>query len=142
MLQTRRGDACVALCYTEGRRRRRPYNYVVTNSPAPLGKLTPRVCSTCSRFCNCFSAAIVAFTRFLGLVEPNALVRMSVMPASSTQGRTLLPAVTPVPGRAGARTTVLAPLVPLTWCGMVVPLRVTFTRLLRASFVAFSTAIG
>ena len=39
---------------------------------------------------------------------------MSVMPASSTQGRTLLPAVTPVPGRAGTRTTVLAPLVPLT----------------------------
>src|SRR5213080_4768052 len=36
---------------------------------------------------------------------------MSVMPASSTQGRTLLPAVTPVPGRAGTSTTVLAPLV-------------------------------
>ncbi len=46
---------------------------------------------------------------------------MSVIPTNSTQGRTLLPAVTPVPGRAGTSTTVLAPLVPLTMCGIVVP---------------------
>ena len=55
---------------------------------------------------------MVALTRFLGLVDPYALVRISVIPASSMQGRTLLPAVTPVPGRAGTSTTVLAPLVP------------------------------
>jgi len=43
----------------------------------------------------------------------------------------------PVPGRAGTRTTLLAPLVPLTVCGIVVPLRLTLTICLRASLVAF-----
>ena len=52
------------------------------------------------------------------------------MPASSTQGRTLLPAVTPVPGRAGTRITVLAPLVPLTVCGIVVPFEIHLEHLL------------
>src|SRR2546423_8231045 len=64
------------------------------------------------------------------------------MPANSMQGRTLLPAVTPVPGRAGTRITLLAPLVAFTVCGMVVPLRLTLNMLLRASLVAFSTAGG
>src|SRR5580700_6404508 len=83
-----------------------------------------------------------ALTRFLGLVEPYALVRISVIPASSTQGRTLFPAVTPVPGRAGTSTTVLAPLVPFTVCGIVVPFRFTLNICLRASLLAFSTAGG
>ncbi len=85
---------------------------------------------------------MVAFTRFLGLVEPYALDSTSVMPANSSTGRTLLPAVTPVPGRAGTSTIELAPLVPLTTCGMVVPLRFTLNIALRASLVAFSTDGG
>jgi hypothetical protein len=49
------------------------------------------VAANISRLWSWRRAAIVAFTRFFGLVDPYALVRMSVIPVSSRHGRTLLP---------------------------------------------------
>ena len=66
---------------------------------------------------------MVALTRLIGLVLPCILVRMLWMPHASSTSRTPGPALTPVPGPAGTRTTRLAPKRPMTRCGIVSPLQ-------------------
>ena len=64
---------------------------------------------------------MVALTRLIGLVLPCTLVRMLRMPQHSSTSRTPGPALTPVPGPAGTRTTRLAPYLPMTRWGIVSP---------------------
>ena len=76
------------------------------------------------------------------LFEPKLLVRTSLIPAASTTARTAPPAMTPVPGTAGIRSTRAAPNLPMTVCGIVPPLSWTRFICLWASLTPFSTAGG
>src|ERR1700755_2336139 len=58
------------------------------------------------------SPAIVALTRLIGFWEPRLLERMSLIPASSSTARTPPPAMTPVPGEAGFKSTRPDPKIP------------------------------
>ena len=48
----------------------------------------------------------MALTTLAAFFDPNDLVKTSFTPADSSTARTVLPAITPVPGRAGSITTV------------------------------------
>ena len=74
--------------------------------------------------------------------EPSDLDRMSLMPAHSTSARTAPPAITPVPGAAGSRSTMPAPSRPVTWCGIVVPIIGTSNILRLASSTPLAIAAG
>ena len=74
--------------------------------------------------------------------EPIDLDRMSLIPAHSTSARTGPPAMTPVPGAAGLRSTTPAPSSPITSCGIVVPIIGTSNIFLRASSTPLAIAEG
>ena len=85
---------------------------------------------------------MVALTRLIGFWVPMLLESTSRIPASSRTARTAPPAITPVPGLAGRRTTWPAPNRPMMRCGIVCPYLGTRTRLLRAFSTAFWIARG
>ncbi len=67
------------------------------------------------------------------------------MPQACSTSRTPGPAFTPVPGPAGTMITLLAPYLPMTRCGIVLPRIETFferATLPSPSLMAFSTAGG
>src|SRR5205807_4251225 len=106
---------------------------------------TPRRRATSSRVRNWSSPWMVALTRLIGLVLPCTLVRMLVIPQAWSTSRTPGPAFTPVPGPAGTRITLLAPYLPITRCGMVLPRSEIFLvrwMLPSPSLIAFSTDGG
>src|SRR5579872_1462757 len=103
---------------------------------------TPRNRAICSFVLSFSSALSVARTRFMGLVEPRLLVSASCTPADSRTARTVFPAMTPVPGRAGIKTTRAAPNRPSTVCGIVVSWSATWIELRLVVLTAFSTACG
>src|SRR5688572_27634231 len=72
--------------------------------------------SGCSRLCN---AATVACTTLMALAEPSDFASTSRTPAHSSTARAEPPAITPVPGEAGRRSTTPAAFSPCTGCGMV-----------------------
>ena len=74
--------------------------------------------------------------------EPIDLDRMSLMPAHSTRARTGPPAITPVPGAAGLRSTTPAPASPTISCGIVEPIIGTSNILRRASSTPLAMAAG
>ena len=74
--------------------------------------------------------------------EPMDFDRMSLIPAHSTSARTGPPAMTPVPGAAGFRSTTPAPSSPITSCGIVVPIIGTSNIFLRASSTPLAMAEG
>ena len=78
----------------------------------------------------------------MALPEPMDLDRMSLIPAASTTARTGPPAMTPVPGAAGLRSTTPAPSSPMTWCGMVVPIIGTSNMVFLASSAPLEMAAG
>src|SRR5262249_3785250 len=86
---------------------------------------TPLRAATSSRVRRANRPRMVALTRLIGLVLPCTLVRILCTPQSCSTSRTPGPALTPVPAPAGTRITLLAPYLPMTRCGMVVPLRET-----------------
>ena len=64
------------------------------------------------------------------------------MPAHSISARTAPPAMTPVPGAAGFRSTRPAPASPITVCGIVVPIIGTSNIRRRASSTPLAMAAG
>ena len=83
--------------------------------------LRPRSLATCSGRRRLVSPCIVALTRLIGFWVPMLFVSTSRIPASSSTARTPPPAITPVPGLAGRRTTWPAPNRPMIRCGIVWP---------------------
>ena len=84
---------------------------------------------------------IVAFTMFLGLFEPKDLALTSFNPANSNTALAGPPAITPVPSLAGLMITLVAPFIPTTSCGIVLPSIIgILTTFLLASCLAFLTA--
>ena len=86
--------------------------------------------------------SIVALTRLIGFWVPIDFESTSRTPASSSTARTPPPAITPVPGLAGRRTTWPEPKRPMLRCGIVWPYLGTRIRLLRAFSTAFWIASG
>src|SRR5262245_59509081 len=84
----------------------------------------------------------VAFTTLCGLAVPSDLVSTSCTPADSTTARTAPPAMTPVPGEAGFRSTCPAPKIPRTGCGIVDPLSGIRMRFLLALSIPLAIAWG
>src|SRR5579883_1836256 len=112
--------------------------YAAKISPAVL----PRIAATCSAVLSDLSASTVAYTTLIGLLVPSDLVRMSWMPASSKTARIAPPAITPVPGAAGLSSTRAAPMLWLTWCGIVFSTIGTVTRFFLAASTALRIASG
>ena len=83
--------------------------------------LRPRSLATCSGRRRLVRPSIVALTRLIGFWVPMLFESTSRMPASSSTARTPPPAITPVPGLAGRRTTWPAPKRPMIRCGIVCP---------------------
>ena len=98
--------------------------------------------ATSSALRSCLSPSIVARTTLQGLFERRAFARISLIPTVSTTARTGPPAITPVPGAAGLRSTTPAPNLPITSCGIVVPFRETLTRFFLASSIPLRIASG
>ena len=69
----------------------------------------PLLSATSLKFLNDLSALIVAFAALRGDFEPNDLLKMFSIPASSSTARTAPPAITPVPCYAGLSITLPAP---------------------------------
>src|SRR5439155_1977060 len=86
--------------------------------------------------------ANVARTTLCGFAEPSDFVRMFVMPADSTTARTAPPAMMPVPSGAGFSSTLPAPKLPTTRCGIVVPASGTRIRFFFAASIPFLIADG
>src|SRR5262245_29015665 len=82
----------------------------------------PRRFATCSAFRSHLSPSRVARRTVLGFAVPSDFVRMSWTPHDSRTARTAPPAMTPVPGDAGFRSTCPEPNRPTTGCGIVEPL--------------------
>lgn len=74
----------------------------------------------------------MARTTLCGFDEPRLFDRMSWMPADSTTARTAPPAMTPVPGDAGFRSTFPDPKCPKISCGIVTPSSGTRNMFFRA----------
>src|SRR4030042_2274843 len=102
----------------------------------------PLFWETSSGFRSCCSALRVALATLKGLLLRVDLVRMSLIPASSTITRTAPPAITPVPLDAGRRMTVPAPSSPRPRWGRVVPSRCTGMRRFLAASTALEMAMG
>jgi hypothetical protein len=81
----------------------------MASSTSVLLSVIPRSASTISRVRNLPNAIMVALMRFFGLLLPKHLVKQSCTPIMSKMDRTEAPAITPVPGAAGTRRTLLAP---------------------------------
>lgn len=88
--------------------------YANSVTMSPPDSVTPRSRATSSRVRNNNKPWIVAFTRLIGFVLPWVLVKIFFMPQASKTSRTPGPALTPVPGPAGTRTTRLLPNRPMT----------------------------
>src|SRR5207248_3001869 len=88
------------------------------------------------------SPAIVARTTLCGFADPSDLVRMLAIPAASTTARTAPPAMMPVPSGAGFSSTLPAPKLPTTRCGIVVPASGTRIRFFFAASIPFLIADG
>ena len=73
---------------------------------------------------------------------PRDLDRMSAIPAHSRTARTGPPAMTPVPGLAGRRSTTPAAASPCTGCVMVPPIRGTRKKFFFASSTPLAIAAG
>src|SRR6478609_8836457 len=102
----------------------------------------PRRAATASGSSRERSAATVACTMLIWLDEPSDLLSTSWIPAHSSTARTGPPAITPVPGAAGRRSTTPAAASPCTGCGMVLPTRGTRKKLRLASSTPFEMARG
>ena len=85
---------------------------------------------------------MVALITLWGLADPRDFVSTSWTPSTSRTARTAPPAITPVPGAAGLRSTMPAPSRPVTWCGIVVPIIGTSNILRRASSTPLAIAAG
>src|ERR1700730_6265859 len=120
-----------ALLYTAARR-----------LPTMSSRFLPLSSATSAAVRSDCSAAIVARTVLIGLLVPSDLVRMSLTPASSMTARMLPPEITPVPGEAGLSSTLAAPDLKLTSCGMVVPTMGTVTMLRLAISTPLRMASG
>ena len=103
---------------------------------------TPREARISARDVMSPIAAKVALITFNGLLDPLDFVNRSRIPSDSATARMHAPAITPVPGFAGNKSTRDAPNLPVTACGIVLPCLGTLIIRLAASFTAFSTAIG
>src|SRR5699024_2984149 len=93
----------------------------------------PRRAATSSGRCRPLSAATVACTTLMALSDPSDLHRMSLTPAHSSTARAAPPAITPVPGEAGRRSTTPAASSPWIECGMVEAMSGTRKKFFRAS---------
>src|ERR1700746_2112190 len=102
----------------------------------------PRNAATASLFFNFLSASNVALITLCGLVVPIDLVRTFCTPAEVITARTAPPAITPVPSGAGLSNTLPEPYRPNTRCGMLVCVRLTFTRFFLADSIPFLIACG
>src|SRR5919112_3824675 len=107
------------------------------SKPSTSRTVRPRSSATSAGLRRPCSAATVAFTRLIGFWLPSDFDSTSWIPASSSTARTPPPAITPVPGEAGFRSTRPAPKTPVTWCGIVVPCFGTRKRFLRARSTPF-----
>ena len=73
----------------------------------------------------------VAFTRLCGFDDPRDLVRISWIPTASQIARTGPPAITPVPGEAGFKSTLPAPYFETIGWGIVPLTREDATEMIR-----------
>src|SRR5438105_3220553 len=105
-------------------------------------RFLPLSSATSAAVRNDCSAAMVARTVLMGLLVPSDLVRMSFTPASSMTARMLPPEITPVPGAAGLSSTLAAPALKWTSCGIVVPTMGTVTMLRLAISTPLRIASG
>src|SRR6266566_4988916 len=105
--------------------------------PAP-----PRRLRISSAFFSRVSPSNVALMTLCGFVVRSDFVRMSWMPTDSSTARTGPPAMTPVPGAAGFRSTRPAPYRPSTAWGIVVPFREICCMFFLAISIPFLMAIG
>src|SRR3954454_14664997 len=78
----------------------------------------------------------------IALDEPSDFDRTSWTPAASSTARTGPPAMTPVPGAAGRRSTTPAAFSPCTGCGMVPWMRGTLKKCFLASSTPLAIAAG
>lgn len=90
-----------------------------------LGTGIPRRRKMSSRRRSCPNAARVALATLAAFFEPKDLLKMSRTPADSKTARTVFPAMIPVPGDAGLRSTFAPSKIESTSCGMVGPSRTT-----------------
>src|SRR5690348_9035468 len=102
----------------------------------------PRRAATVSGCSSMRSASTVAWTMLIWLDEPSDLLRTSWMPAHSSTARTGPPAITPVPGAAGRRSTTPAAFSPWTGCGIVPWMRGTRKKCFFASSTPLAIAAG
>ena len=85
---------------------------------------------------------MVARATLMWLADPSDLHSTSLIPASSSTARAAPPAITPVPGAAGLRSTRPAPVTPRISWTMVLPVSGTSNRFRFASSVPFWMARG
>src|SRR5687768_3516732 len=102
----------------------------------------PRRAATASGSSRERRAAIVACTMLIWFEEPSDLLSTSWMPAHSSTARTGPPAITPVPGAAGRRSTTPAAFSPWTGCGIVPWMRGTRKKFFFASSTPLAIAAG
>src|SRR6478672_6214129 len=88
------------------------------------------------------SASTVAWTMLIALSDPSDLLSTSWMPAHSRTARTGPPAMTPVPGEAGRRSTTPAAASPWIGCGIVPWMRGTLKKCFLASSTPLAIAAG
>src|SRR5690348_11934720 len=102
----------------------------------------PRRAATASGSSSERSASTVACTMLIWFDEPSDLLSTSWMPAHSSTARTGPPAITPVPGAAGRRSTTPAAFSPWTGCGIVPWTRGTLKKCFLASSTPLAIAEG
>src|SRR3954447_4478490 len=109
---------------------------------ATCSTVSPRRAATASGCSSMRSASTVAWTMLIWLDEPSDLLSTSWMPAHSRTARTGPPAITPVPGAAGRRSTTPAAFSPWTGWGMVPWMRGTLKKAFLASSTPLAIAAG
>src|SRR6187551_1353917 len=109
---------------------------------ATCSTVSPRRAATASGCSSILRAATVACTMLIWFDEPSDLLSTSWMPAHSSTARTGPPAITPVPGAAGRRSTTPAAFSPWTGCGMVPWMRGTLKKCFLASSTPLAIAAG
>src|SRR5579859_4584912 len=103
---------------------------------------SPRRAAISSGRLSPLSAATVACTTLSALDEPRDRDSTSCTPAHSSTARTGPPAMTPVPGLAGLRSTTPAAASPVTVCGIVPPMRGTRKKCFLAASTPLAMAAG
>src|SRR5438477_1024809 len=114
------------------------HDYAPTSSDSSL----PRYRATSAGSFRSISPWNVARTTLCGFADPSDFVSTFWMPHDSTTARTAPPAIRPVPSGAGFSSTLPEPNLPITWCGIVVPLSGTRIRLFFAASIPFLMADG